>query len=163
MSFIGIVATNKDFENIKNVITKKLGSKVNAIKITENDVENIKNVKCETIVICKKISNFKEKQESLNQIIKNAKYLIINTDVEIDKDILKNIKINIITYGLNGKATITVSSIKEEEIILCLQRSIEDSNNSIVEPYEISIKIKEITNKKIYNFLASYAILTLYS
>lgn len=162
MSFIGIIAANKEFECIKNLIYKVERNNINIIKITEKNIENIKNIKFDTILICKEISNFKINEEVLKQIIRCAKYLVINTDISIENSFFCDISIKIITYGLNQKATITVSSIGEENIMICLQRNILNLKNNIIEPYEVNIKIEKINNKKIYNYLASYTILTLY-
>lgn len=163
MSFVGIIVASKDFESIKKIINKKIKDKINLIRITEKNIENMKNVKCDAIVICKEIENFKDKEEILKQIVNNAKYLIINTDVNIDKEILSKVRTNIVTYGLNGKATLTISSVSEDEVMICLQRNIEDLEKNIIEPYEVNIKDKEINNKKIYILLVAYSIISIYS
>lgn len=163
MSFVGVIVTNKDFEFIKKIIYKEIKDKIKVIRITKNNIENIKNVKFDTIVICKEMEEIIEKQKVLKQIVNNAKYLIINTDVNINKELFSKIRIKIITYGLNRKATLTVSSIGEDELMLCLQRSIENLEKDIIEPYEVNIKSKKINDKKIYNIIAAHSILTLYN
>jgi len=47
----------------------------------------------------------------------------------------------IITYGLGNKATITVSSIEEDYIVLCLQRSIVTLDMTLIEPQEFSVRL----------------------
>ena len=94
----------------------------------------------------------------MKELISNTKYLIINGDIEIG--ILKNIKIEkpikLITFGFNSKSTITISSVKDEKIIVCLQRDIEKTNGEILESQEKEIISKE--NKNIYNNLAVFII-----
>ena len=72
-------------------------------------------------------------------------------------------KLKIITYGLNQKATVTVSSITEDRVMACLQRNIEDINNNIIEVQEFIIEDHNITNKKIYSMLVVLIIQQLYN
>ena len=102
-----------------------------------------------------------EKIEFVRKIIKNAKYLVINTDLSIENEVLEDIEIKIITYGLNQKSTITASSIKEESIIICIQREIRNIQNKIIEPNEIKINVKN--SKNINEILAIYSIIMLYN
>ena len=52
MSFIGIVAGKKCFENIKRKITEEMQDEtINFIQINLRSIENIKNVKFETIIV----------------------------------------------------------------------------------------------------------------
>ena len=61
--------------------------------------------------------------------------------LEVSRDIEKPIKI--ITFGFNTKATITISSVKEEKIIVCLQRYIEKINGEIIDTQEKEIIISK--------------------
>ena len=96
----------------------------------------------------------------MKEIITKSKYLILNGDIKIK--ILEEIKvqkpIKVITFGFNSKATITISSIKEEKIIVCLQRDIEKVDGNIIETQEKEIKIGKENCKKIYNKLAVFII-----
>ena len=69
---------------------------------------------------------------------------------------------NIITYGFNSKATITISSIKEESTMLCIQRSIKGVNNNIIEEQEFNINIERNNVNKLYNVLVIFTILSIY-
>jgi hypothetical protein len=162
MFLIGIIAENNDFKFIKKELDKRAKNNLTVIRIVEKNIENMKNIKYDIIVICKEIDDFDGKEKIFKQILDNAKYLIINTDASIDKEKLSNAKFRIMTYGLNGKATLTISSIGEEEIILCLQRVIENLEKDLIEPNEISIKCKKIDNNKIYNLMVVHAILVIY-
>ncbi|MDR1101331.1 MAG: hypothetical protein LBL34_03140 [Clostridiales bacterium] len=63
----------------------------------------------------------------------------------------------VITYGLNSKSTITVSSITEDEITLCVQREFKNINDKKVIPQEIPMSIKE-KNSNISEILCEAAL-----
>ena len=140
MPFIGIVSE----ENVENCIRREILDK---LQLRESNVlfikeKNIKNIKFETIIITREF----KKQELLRKILQDATYLIINSDIENNLNILENIKATVITYGFNSKATITASSVSEEEMMICIQRALEDKNSKIIEPQEIKTSITENTN-----------------
>ena len=89
-----------------------------------------------------------------------AKYIVINSDINTDYNIY-NFKTNIITYGLNRKATITISSIKEEKIMICVQRKIK-AVNSIIEEQDFNVEIEKNNVNKLYNVLVIFTILAIY-
>ena len=68
----------------------------------------------------------------------------------------------IITYGFNEKATITISSIKEENTMLCIQRNIKKIDGKIIEEQEENIKIEKNNIKKLYNVIVIFTILRIY-
>ena len=117
MALIGIVANKKDIQLIKK-------------EIDPNKLE-------------------KETYKYMSEIISNVKYLIINADIDVE--VLKGVEIikpiRLITFGFNQKATITISSIKEDKIIIYIQRNIE-TGSRIIESQEKEIKIeKELGNE----------------
>lgn len=139
MSFVGIIANQKSEEYIKKQLSAYF-SIGNIIFITEKNISNIKNVKFETILIDRAIKPNKH----LKNIISSVKYIILNTDLKnIDLSMLENLKLNVITYGFNNKATFTVSSITENKIIICLQRTIKNIFGEIYEPQEYKIDTEE--------------------
>ena len=73
--------------------------------------------------------------------------MIINSDIEINNEILKDVETNIIDYGLNQKSTVTASSISNENIIICLQRNIKNINGKIIETNETKINIENYKDK----------------
>lgn len=161
MSFIGIIAEAKEFEMIKKEILKNMKQKkMNIININKQSIDNIQNIKFEIIVVNNNLE--KLKQNKIEKICNNAKYLILNTDIELKIPITLEEKINIITYGLNHKATVTISSRTEENILVALQRNIKSISGNIVEVEETDIKIKEKNSQKIYEVLIIYIILTIY-
>ena len=74
----------------------------------------------------KKQEEVKDKEEYISKLFENAKYLVINADMESSLETINNMKLNIITFGFNSKSTITASSV-EENLLICLQRNIIDA------------------------------------
>ena len=52
---------------------------------------------------------------------------------------------NVITCGLSGICTITLSSIMDEELVVCIQRNITDECGNCVVPQEIPVVIGALT------------------
>ena len=148
MSLIGIVANTKNFENLKHELNK--GIKNNSyqfIHICKDSLDNIRNIKFDVIIITTGINNLLEKKEVIEKICVNSKYLLLNADVENNLEFLQNKKITVITYGLNPKSTVTISSINEEEILIALQRNIKTLQGNIIEVGEKRVSVSE--NKKL--------------
>lgn len=163
MSFIGIISDNKSFENIRKKILENItDSKLNIININTQSIENIQNIKFKIVVIDNNLEKFKNQKITLQKICKNTQYIILNTDIHLKMEILQNEKVNIITYGLNQKATITMSSIKETDILISLQRNIENIKKEIIEVEEKHIKLNETDKLKAYEILIIYTILIIY-
>ena len=162
MSFIGTVSNKKFFENIKRKILEENNETINFIQINLRSIENVKHIKFETIIIEDNIEKFKENQEILQNICKTAQYLIINTDKnpEYEKIIKHN---NVITYGLNQKANITVSSISDTDILIYLQKNMKDKEGNKIDIEERRIKKDEKSTLKTYEILIIYTLLKLYN
>lgn len=163
MSFIGIITSNKNEETLKKAISQELKQeniKHNIIVINEENLENMKNIKFNSIIINKENNIVEQRKMVLKQILKNSKYLIINSDIYKKLEIAYNLNIAIITYGYNLKATITASSVNEEKILLCIQRSITTDNKNNIESKEIYVKI---LNNDIYTTMAANATKLIYS
>lgn len=162
MAFIGIITSNKNEEILKKAvlnILKTSDTKHNVIVINEENIDNMKNIKFNSIIMNKE-NNIKEKRKIiLKQILKNTKYLIINSDTYTKLDMITNINIAVITYGYNLKATVTASSINEEKILLCIQRNIKVDNKTGIEPKEM---YAEIIGNDVYITMAANIIKLLY-
>ena len=140
MPFIGIVSN----ENTENCLRREIVEHLNlressVLFIKEESIENIKNIKFETVIIAREF----EKKSVLKKILENATYLIINSDIESNLDLIKDINATVITFGFNSKATITASSVEDEEIMICLQRTIKNKNNEVIEPQEVKFPVCE--------------------
>lgn len=160
MSFIGIIAENKNEAYINKVLTQKLNN-YNIININERNIENIKNVRFETILISGNNKKILTKLDILKNIISNVKYLIINADIETNMLVLDNVDINVVTFGFNSKSTITTSSVKEENILICIQRTIQNVKNEEIEPQEILVS-KSTLNDDMYAIMGVISLLIIY-
>lgn len=138
MNFLGY-CVEKKYENILEQSLKKVIGRNKLIAINDNSIDNIKNIKFETIIINKELKKSLEK-EKIKKLITNSRYLVINSD-KVDLSIMHNIDVMPISYGYNSKATLTMSSVENEKLILCLQRSISNVLNKTIEPQEICIDV----------------------
>ena len=160
MLFIGLITKKKDVQSIKKDIKEK---EIEIIEIKENNIENLKNIKFEEIIFLEDI-NLKENEYTfMKELIQNSKHLIINTDISIN--ILRKIgiekPIKIITFGFNSKATITISSVKENKAIIFIQRDIMITEQKRIETQEKEIKLEN--NEKIYNKIVTFIIKELHN
>ena len=161
MSLIGIIAKKKDIKEIKN----NLDIVYEVIEINNKSIENLKNIKFEQIIINKDLVLNKQEEEYIKKLINTTKYIIINADINIA--ILNNIEIDkplkIITYGFNSKSTISISSVKEDYIILSIQREIEKLNNEKIENQEKKIDLIKGENNNIYIKIIKFIIKELHN
>ena len=163
MPLIGVIAKENDSNFIKNEIIKNSNTtKFEIININKKSLENIKNIKFDALIVNENINDLLKSSKYIEDIIKKAKYLILNSDISNDLQFFKESKINVITYGLNRKATITISSIKDDKVLVCFQRNIENISKKIIEEQEFDIKIKKNNINKTYNMLAIYTILSIF-
>ena len=143
MLFIGLIAKKKDVQSIRKDIKEK---EIEIIEIKENNIENLKNIKFEEIIFLDDINLKENEYIFLKELIQNSKHLIINTDISIN--ILRKIgiekPIKIITFGFNSKATITISSVKENKAIIFILFII------TIPPFFIIIKFLTINSYFIY-------------
>ena len=134
MFFIGIVSEEKNEKHIKDILKQKIENE-NVVFINEKNIENIKNIKFKIIVLNKGIDN-----KNIKNILLNAEYLIINSDINVKIDLIENLDLKVITYGFNSKSTVTASSVTEEEMLICVQRNIINIKGKKIEPQEINIE-----------------------
>ena len=130
MSFIGVFLDNKKFQILQKNMNK--------------------------IVISENLENFKEEINYVKNFCMKAKYLVINSDIEINCSILKEIKTNIITYGLNHKSTVTLSSITDESVLIFVQREFENMENKAIEVGEYNIKIQKENRTNIHEIMLAF-------
>ena len=169
MSFIGIVSNKKCFEKVKEELeelSKKyknnIDDKLNLIHITTNSIKNLKNIRFETIIIEEDLKKFVNYKNTLRVICENAKFIVINTDINKKyDDIKKNEKINI-TYGLNQTADMTISSINDINMLICCQKNIQNKKGELIEIHEKRMVINKNKRLKVYEILIIYSIFSLY-
>ena len=128
------VRKEKNKKKIKKKIKQKI-EKENVVNINEKNIENIKNIKFKIIVLNKGIDN-----KNIKNILLNAEYLILNSDINVKIDLIENLDLKVITYGFNSKSTVTASSVTEEEMLICVQRNIINIKGKKIEPQEINIE-----------------------
>lgn len=156
MTFIGIISDSKSFERIKEKI-KQLGIEtIKLIHINKKSIENIRNIKFQSVIINSDLEEYQNEKKLVQVICENADYIIVNTDINLKIKDRKNPKI--ITYGLNRKANITISSITEASILIYLQKNIKIQENKEVEIAEKRIKRQENSKMKTYEILILYII-----
>lgn len=155
MPFIGIITNAKNEEYIKKKLSQKFPVD-HIIFINDKNIENVKNIRFETISIDIKIN----KTKILKQILENAKFLILNSDLDINLDILEDLSLVILSYGFNNKATFTVSSVNKNNIIICLQRIIKNIFNQKYDSQEFETEVEE--NVEIYAIISVLIILLIY-
>lgn len=162
MTFIGYLTEKKDeniFQKTLETLLKKFNIKAMVVAINEKNIENIKSIQFETVIMNRNIE--KATAEKLKKILKVSRYLIINGDI-VNMEEIQNINLTAITYGFGSKCTITASSINEDNMIFCLQRSICSASGRKIEPHERKITLC----KKVYNnyiMMVSFAIELMYS
>lgn len=162
MPLVGIIAKKRDFQAIKKELKNY---NIEFIHINKESIKNVGKIFFDEIIILEDINLTTNEYEFMNEVVLKTKYLIINADIEIN--ILKNIKtespVKVITFGFNSKATITISSVNDEKIIVCLQRELEIADNKIIESQEKEIKMIQNTNRKIHNKLVVFIIKELHN
>lgn len=151
MSLIGIL-TKKNQESYLKQSLRGIIQEEQIFFLKESSMQNLTNIKFQTILIGKEISKNKEE---IKQIAKKADYLIFNTDIIENLNLLDDLKVQLITYGFNSKATITTSSMEENKAMVCLQRVVENVQGKKIEPQERKMHLPEENN--------SYAVMELMS
>ena len=143
MIFIGIISEENNENRIRRFLLEKLSWPESSILcIKEKSIENIKNIRFETILLAKQFKNV----EALKNILKHTTYLVSNVDIEQNWEILKDLELTVITYGFNSKATITASSVEEDQVMVCLQRTMKTREGKEMEPQEIQMEKLESVN-----------------
>lgn len=162
MFFVGIMAENREFEIIKTEAEKRItNTKLNLIQIKSHNIENMQNIKFDSIIIHQELSKLREKLYYLEKIMHSAQYVILNMDLNENMDILEGKKGMVITYGLNQKSTVSVSSITEDIILIALQRNVYNRKNKMIEVGEKKVAVQD-GNKKIYEELILFILDIIY-
>lgn len=95
----------------------------------------------------------------VQSLFSESEYIIINCDEEKWTYLLNdNTKPIVITYGFNNKATINPSSYNIHDLIetnICFQREIERIDNTVIEPFELPVKIYSREKLDIYSVIST--------
>ena len=152
MPFIEIITDIKSQTQLNKSIKKEQVNNCEILYIKERNIDNIKNIKLETLVLNRKIEDISK----IQKIIDNAKNVIINFDFnQIEK------KDNFISYGYNSKCDITISSVNDDDTLICIQKEITSIFGRKIEPQEVKVKTKPDIN--IYNIMIIIALNVLYA
>lgn len=149
MAFIGVVTEPRMELQIRQNLKRKfekINEKKTIILVNKNSVKNLFNIKFDFLIIDKNIFN---NNDDLVKIILNSSRIIVNADYDENLEPIKNLKLNVITYGMNSKATLTLSSVNDNEVLLSLQRAIKSHRKELIEPQEIKISGKNLS-KNLY-------------
>lgn len=149
MAFIGVVTEPRMELQIRQNLKRKfekINEKKTIILVNKNSVKNLFNIKFDFLIIDKNIFN---NNDDLVKIILNSNRIIVNADYDENLEPIKNLKLNVITYGMNSKATLTLSSVNDNEVLLSLQRAIKSHRKELIEPQEIKISGKNLS-KNLY-------------
>ena len=155
MPFIEIITDSKSQAQLNKVITKSMVNNCDILYIKDKNIENTKNRKLETLILNRSIENV----DIRKKILENSKNIILNLD--LNTGIEQNLKTNIISYGYNSKSDITVSSVEDDQILICIQHTITSIYNRKIEPQEIKVNIKSDIN--VYNIMIIIALTSLYA
>ena len=156
MIFIGIVTDLESQNNISELLKKNnILNENNVIFINEKNIDNIKNVHFDTVIINREF----KKIDELNHVLLNVKNIVINMDLNIDWEELNIREVNVITYGFNSKSSITISSVTDDDVLICVQRNI-NSNYGEIELQEIKIENNE--SYSIYDLIAILILFLIY-
>ncbi len=143
MPFIGIISEENNENRIKRFLLEKLDWPESSILcIKEKSIENVKNIRFETILLARQFRNV----AIFKKLLEHTAYLVSNVDIEQNWEILKDLELTVITYGFNLKATITASSVEEEQVMVCLQRTMKTREGKQMEPQEIQMEKLESVN-----------------
>ncbi len=126
MFFIGIITDKNSENNIKNIMKDKL-KESEIVFLNNNNLENFRNVKFDSIVINNEI----EDKYLLDKILEKSKYVLYNSDIKTKENFSKDLYQNIITYGYNSKAVVTISSVTDESYLIYIQKNIDGYNKSV--------------------------------
>lgn len=159
MSFIVIVTDKEDRERLEKVLDEKIINKNIILYMKEKNIDNIKNIKIDTFLINKEIEDF----DKVNRIIENCNNVIINTDFNKNLERIyldKNIK-KIIRYGYNMNSDITISSIKDDESMISIQKHLTSVYGKNIDIQEIKAHINYGVN--MYDILIIIALTIMYA
>lgn len=125
MNFIGIITDKNSENNIKNIMKNNLNEN-KIIFLNKDNIDNYKNVKFDSIVINNKVDN----KYVLNKIIEKSRFVLINSDFDKEHRYLDKCY-NLISYGFNSKANVTISSVGDDEYLLYIRDFVKCDNNNV--------------------------------
>lgn len=142
MYLVGIIEKTCNTIEMNRILEKNNIYKLYTIsKMNEKNIDNFKNVKFDVIIINYEIS-FENCKTNIRNILNNSKIVLLNIDYKRNLKIVENIESQVITYGFNKKATVTITSCDEDNIILGVQRGIMNLKKQKIENQELKYPYK---------------------
>lgn len=142
MYLVGIIEKSCNTMEMNRILEKNnIYKKCTVSKMTESNLSNFKNIKFDVIIINYEM-NLEKCEDSLKNILNNAKIILLNIDYKENLKVVKDIDTQVITYGFNKKATVTITSCDEDNIILEVQREIINLKNEKNESTELKYPYK---------------------
>lgn len=149
IDLVNIIIIGDDITNIEQFLFQIISQKSDCILSTKNTFfnkgtqpeycimhyHNIQHITCENTILlftpgCQLTDNFK--------IIGNFQAVVSSDNEDVIQKLAKQ-KIKAITYGLSAKNTITLSSMKEDSVVISLQRCINTLFGEIIEASDIPL------------------------
>ena len=150
MSVVGIITSQNNIIEIEEKIKRNQINEKNILIITKENIGNIKNVKFDIVVIFDKI----QEQEELKKVVRESKCVLLNSDYKENLKLIdEHTNSYVITFGYNSRASITIVSNENEEIILEIQREINLNKKQKIECQEIKMN-NNFAKKYIYEEIA---------
>ena len=132
MASVGILGGNSnETAHILSLLCQEKGQKaiVGYYKITENNVIPIVSID-ENVLKHPMVFIL---QEATNCALNGDSYLIVNADSPV---VANPTAKGVITYGFNGKSSVTLSSVADDAVQVCIQRGFKSLNGCEYEPQE---------------------------
>jgi UDP-N-acetylmuramate-alanine ligase len=137
------------------------------VEISREDIltKDLNKIKFDILIQTSLEEETNELIEEVQKLICNIKengYVIFNSD-SIQKINFHCEKVYPITYGLNGKTTVTASSIDDMENLrfsYCVQRAIFTMSNTIIQPFEMPLTVSGQSDD-VYYYLPAFTCLKL--
>lgn len=144
------------------VVLNKENANILLLDINLNSINSLLDLGFQfDIIIHTSLEDEAYQNKKIKELVAGSKYFIINSDEERWTDLLNdNIMTIVITYGFNNKATINLSSYNKQDLVeanICVQREIETIEKTIVEPFELPVKIDTKEKLNIYSILSIMA------
>lgn len=147
MVFIGLIGGKTEYSYIEsNFLNDYNNKKFKIFHITKQNIKNFLNIKFDTIIITNKLDKLNNEINALTKIFKQTNYLIFNTDIPNEVELEDKLHTKIITYGFNSKATIVISSVGEENLLVDIQRDLVLNDGKILESGEHLLKYNKPHN-----------------
>jgi len=134
-TFPSVGLVGKSAKEIARVFLRMSGGRASCYQITD---KQIKGPKVNVLVAAEASPVLVNLVPKLEQ----TDYLVVNSDDKEIFPLLSQSEATLITYGFNGKACITASSVTDEGLQVCIQRAFHDMDGEEQLPQEFSAKMR---------------------